>query len=435
MATELQLRKEEQERKLQRALSALARARWRERHRGQALVQVSAPGKRADASDVPARLHGLTDAFLWMDQYEARAYGALLLQLEQHGERLLFAEDEDGDNPFRRGLICLAEQRRHWVRPLAEWRPHSRNAARQFSHLARHLLAWYEVPAFIDSVLLCYCPDYQEKWFRHVGQGGNLRTAPGLTAPLTKRMAHWALLAPPDCYAAGAVRWGQVRGLGGSPALAELVRRSRLGHGLLDAPGEAWRQGLIHWLVNHPDLEPAELRQIIAYADGRRERDRSFSLQGRTPASVLRLNEEWEQRLAARARERNERAEDDGTRYQYRKFTPCGLGSGIWETGHGHGRKVWTVEEILCNRDLIREGRLMQHCVADYEHLVVQGLSAIWSVQVETERRQQRALTVEVQPQNRTVVQARGKCNRQPNPDERKVLEMWARENGLSVEV
>ena len=434
MATKFQLRKEEQELRLQRALSALARARWRERHRRQALAQVSAPGRVADPSEIPARLHWLTQAFEWLDQYEARAYGAVLQQLEQHGERLLFAEDEDGDNPFRRGLICLAEQRRHWVRPLDEWRPQSRNAARQFSHLARHLLARYEVPAFLDYVLLHYVPDYQQKWFRHVGQGGSLRTAPGMTPPLTKRMAHWALLAPAHCSAIEAVRWGQVRGLGGSPALAEAVLRCpRLSFGWLDAPGEAWRQGLLHWLVNHPELEPAELRKIVDYADGRRLRDRTFSLQGRTPASVLRLNEEWEQRTAARAR--NQTRDGSGGGYQYRKFAPCGLESGIWETGRGNWRKVWTVEEILCNRDLIREGRLMQHGVADYEGLVLEGVSAIWSVQVEAGHRQQRALTVEVRPNNRTVVQARGKCNRQPNSDERKVLELWARENGLTVEV
>jgi hypothetical protein len=431
MPTKLQQRKEEQELKLQRALSALARARWRERHRRQALASIVTPDRQVQIPDVPRRIASLTSFIHCFDYHQAWAYRALLLQLEQHGERLLTAADEDGDNPFRRGLICLAEQRRHWVRPLEAWRPHSKSAARQFSQLARHLLAQYEVPLFLDSVLLAYCPDYQEKWFRHVGQGGSLRTAPGMTAPLTKRMAHWALRAPSGCSAMEAVRWGQVLGLGGKPCLAEVVHRSRLTRELKRTEAEAWRQALIHWLVNHPELSPADALTIIEYADERRERDRTFSMQGRTPASVLRLSEEWDQRVAARRRAQEQDEDEDSSRYRYREFKPSGFAPGIWEAG----RRMWTVEEIRCNRDLIREGRMMQHCVANYEDLVLHGISAIWSVQVEAGRRMQRAITVEVRPQNRTVIQARGKCNRLPNHDERKVLELWARENGLTVRV
>lgn len=33
------------------------------------------------------------------------------------------------------------------------------------------------------------------------------------------------------------------------------------------------------------------------------------------------------------------------------------------------------------------------------------------------------------------IVQARGRCNRLPNAEERRILGLWARENGLRLEI
>src|SRR5918997_6500639 len=51
-------------------------------------------------------------------------------------------------------LLALSAHRRDWVRPLDAWRARSHNARRQFASLLRHLLARYEVPAFLDSAWL-----------------------------------------------------------------------------------------------------------------------------------------------------------------------------------------------------------------------------------------------------------------------------------------
>ena len=80
-----------------------------------------------------------------------------------------------------------------WVRGPKRWRCNSHNPARQFSSLARHLLADYHVPNFLDSAW--FRPRggsirekrQEQEWFIHIGQGGNIRTAMRSSALLTLR--------------------------------------------------------------------------------------------------------------------------------------------------------------------------------------------------------------------------------------------------------
>ena len=71
----------------------------------------------------------------------------------------------------------------------------------------------------------------RQRWFCHVGRGGSLRTA-GFPIALTRRMAHEFSRAPAAFPIDFALRWAQVRGLGGSDDLARAVAGSRLGRDL-----------------------------------------------------------------------------------------------------------------------------------------------------------------------------------------------------------
>jgi hypothetical protein len=291
----------------------------------------------------------------------------------------------------------------------------------------------YEAPAFLESVLFDNKSGATESWFRHVGQGGSLRIAPGMTAMLTKRMAHHALQAPDICTPVQAVRWGQILALGGSPRLALAVNKTMLGGVLASESQEAWRLTLIHWLVNQHGLEPEQVGPIVRFALQRKRRDRRYSLQGRTPQSMERLIEEGRLRAEAKAREEARKEPEERWRYQYREFAPSGFKAGIWECGSGGRRLLWMLDEIRCNRDLIQEGRHMRHCVDTYEDYIVRGDSSIWSLRVEHAGSVRRAITIEVDPRTRKVIECRGKCNRLPKPDERRILDRWARENGLEL--
>lgn len=443
MATKLQEKKEAEAQKLELALSALARARTRERNRRQLLTDVLLGVDLPDFHELPAPIRNAAYGMASCDNRKAKtAFREVMLHLELHAERLLEAQTEWGANPFLMGLVSLARQHAYWIRPLAGWRPASRNVERQFSQLARYLLARYDVPPFLEAVLHDpYGSDGREGWFRHVGQGGSLRTAPGVTMPLTKRMAHHALQAPDACSVIQALRWGQVLALGGSPRLAFAVNGTVLGYSMESAVQEAWRTMVLRWLVNQSMLDPVHVEPIVTFVLRRQRRERKFSMQGRTPQSVLRLIREWEEQHAARERQREQERERERTedrsryRYRYREFSPSGIAPGIWETGRGPQRWLWTIEEIRCNRDLIVEGREMRHCVATYEDSILNGSSSIWSMKIERPEGVQRAVTIEVCPRTRRVAECLGKCNRYPTADERRMVERWAQENGLTVEL
>ena len=134
-------------------------------------------------------------------------------------------------NTWIDGLLALAHSWRLWQRPIEEWTPRTHNTRRQFASLARHLLAEYPVPTFMDAVWFMGVGEaaiQRQRWFSHIGMGNNIRTT-DTPIPLTKRMAHYFMQAPGDCTVGQALRWGQVLGLGGSSRLARTIMASRLG--------------------------------------------------------------------------------------------------------------------------------------------------------------------------------------------------------------
>ena len=112
-------------------------------------------------------------------------------------------------------VIQLVKDAEFWIRPLKQWTPRSHNPDRQFSSLARHLRAAYDVPVFMDKAWL-QGTVVQQQWFKHVGTGKNIRTAEGIPIPLTKKMAHCFLEAPDHYPIEAAFRWAQVLALEGS---------------------------------------------------------------------------------------------------------------------------------------------------------------------------------------------------------------------------
>src|SRR5262249_28045910 len=109
-------------------------------------------------------------------------------------------------NSLIEGLFTLACHHADWLRPVEEWTPDSHNARRQFGSLARHLLARYPVPAFMDTAWfeghveivrlqepaeIAWFERCAERaarhqhWFKHIGGGQNIRAAE-LPLSLTK---------------------------------------------------------------------------------------------------------------------------------------------------------------------------------------------------------------------------------------------------------
>lgn len=160
------------------------------------------------------------------------------------------------------GLVSLANF--DWLRPVEDWEPTGVNPMPRFSSLASHLLAAYPVPAFMTSVWLKgQTPEArkQQGWYNHIGAGRNIRKA-DLPLPYTKMMAHHFLQAPDHLTVEQALRWGQIRGLGGSKEVAMAVALTRLGRSF---EAEDFWHTIVHFLVNHPELDLAQIGPVVEY--------------------------------------------------------------------------------------------------------------------------------------------------------------------------
>lgn len=341
-------------------------------------------------------------------------------------------------NTFVDGLLALARHSRSWIRPVADWKPQTHNTRRQFASLARHLIAEWPVPAFMDSVWFLgngRGAVQQQEWFLHIGGGQNIRTA-DLPLPYTKRMAHHFMQAPADVTVEAALRWGQIRGLGGSERLARAVIGTWLGTSF--GHDDFWVTVLQFFIVN-PMLDLTHIGPIIDYIEQQRfvsqdvfvapgvvERrgppQPNFTIKGRTPASLLRQVEAWHRTLAKTEQPKAEWPRSGIDAFEF-----------VEGAERGGKLKIWTLTELLSTKALVAEGRKMKHCVATYAHSCASGACSVWTLEVETFEGRAKILTVEVQNAARLICQARGKCNMLPGEKHRGILRRWAEQAGLSL--
>ncbi|MCP4217365.1 MAG: hypothetical protein GY765_22165, partial [bacterium] len=216
------------------------------------------------------------------------------------------------------GIIALVQKYTSWIRRLEDWKPGSHNADRQFSSLARHLLAQYPVPLFLDTAFKEGHKKHME-WFSHIGMGGNIRKAEGLPIAMNKRIAHLFLQAPANYTVREALRWARVLGLGGDRRLVEALRETRLMESFIH--DDFWVT-VIMFFIRHPMLDRVHVGPIIDFIGNRKFENRrvfvargvernigpeqpGFSMKGRTPDSLLRQVELWHGELGKKARDRH----------------------------------------------------------------------------------------------------------------------------------
>lgn len=333
-----------------------------------------------------------------------------------------------------RGLINLWRHRKKWLKRIEIWTAPARSATRQFTGLAEHLFARHPVPAFMNEAWFAGDPSHLA-WYRHIGLTGSILGAPNLPFALTKKEARYFLLAPADYSVGAALRWAQVRALGGDPRTADHLRGTRLerefGH------EEFWKT-VLRFFVDNPMLDPVHYGPIVDFLHHRRfEGGRVFeeegvvrevppeqprlTMRGRTPETLLREVEAWHGRLAREGAAA-------GLRWRASGIPAFEEVSG---TPEGRNMKVWRVRELLNGAALTEEGRAMRHCVASYARSCAEGASSIWALEREGGAGVEKRLTVEVSNASRLVVQARGELNRRPSPEETEVLRRWATQAGL----
>jgi hypothetical protein len=394
--------------------------------------------RRLDASVQLAR------AALAVCPEHLRSYDALLGVVHRRGT-LLARRCPMGGPDVHAGLLQLAAQVADWIRPIDAWMSTDKSPWVEFASLAEYLLARFPVPRFMASVWLAKPGDARpenQDWYKRLGRGESIRRM-GLPVRLTRTMAHRFLCAPHHLTVTEALRWAQVTGLGGSPALAAAVLATRLGQ---EIGNESFWETVVRFFVNAPELDLAHIGPIVDYLQHQRFGGRTgftrsgeygllppprpdLSLKGRTPASLLRLVGEWHRELG-----RAPVAGIGWTRSSLRELSWIERVVIRKDDDVRTEVRSWSIRELCSAEELRAEGRAMRHCVATYASKCTARQSSIWSMQLETPRGPRHALTIEVDMTRRRIVQARRKCNARPREAEGAILRSWAEREGLTVE-
>lgn len=334
-------------------------------------------------------------------------------------------------------LLRIAERVNSWQRPLWEWCAPETSQYVQVRSLVNHLFAKYPVPGFMTKVW--FLDDSADHWrrrlFLHLGLGRSARSFP-LPIRMTKAMARHFMVAPDDLSVPQAVRWAQVMAFGGDEELARAVIGTRLGDFSDDE--EFWAT-VVRFLVRYRPMETADVEAIVRFVHEQRFEPAhvllgfgtefdvesrplqpDFSLRSRTLRSLRRSMRRWREETLPRLTGYGpERKRWEPSRIRGFRWAECG--------------QVWTIEELLSDRELRIEGSTMKHCVAQYIPYCAHRWTSIWSMKVTNGERRRRVLTIEVNPQTKTVKQARGRRNANPDAASRAVLVRWARQEKLKL--
>ena len=349
---------------------------------------------------------------------------------------------------------------KYHIRPRESWRPKSFNLLRQVEEYIWHLFVAYPTPRSFFCIFLRHLlhyrwrrdslNKYQEsaykelirlapvqnhqfigmdslffEWFIVIGQGGSFqKTVKGV---MTKKEAHVFLQSTEQRPLYQLVWMAKCKVAGLRRSLIEVLM-SRIFNGLfIDAGGPGTDTDSVIRFFTKIQQEANDalcsdiadyLRHVIG-SRGKFNNPTTFSLKGRTLASIITLTNEWHNDLNALKLSQELKKQE---------LADSGVNSWTYETLEG---TTWQIEQIRMYPDLVKEGKAMKHCVVSYGSACAYGRSFIFSMTADGTKR----LTIELTKHGYQyhIAQCRGKFNRLPKDNELRILRRWAREHRISI--
>jgi hypothetical protein len=353
--------------------------------------------------------------------------GALLLLKTIH-ERGSILEDF---KKYAVPLGNLASRRFHWIRPPETWRPTTHNVRRQFASLIRHLFARYDVPSFMDEAwerqerfgVAYNTAKVMQDWFIHIGTGHNIRTADKLPIKFTKCMAHEFINAPEKESIFAAMRYAQVKCLGGTDRLVHAINQSTLS-AFHNGEEEFW-ESVIRFFIAAPMFDYAQVGPLIDFIRNQKyvriglvgPPHPNFTMKGRTIDTLMNQMEVWHRQI-------NRSTNDPDA-----VWPSCEIPGFQKVEGTDQNQRTFEIKELLSTKELRAEGKAMHHCVGSYAHSCIHKRSAIYSMTKNGER----MVTIEVSLKDRMIVQVRRKYNALMEGLESRILSSWAAQVGMKT--
>lgn len=342
----------------------------------------------------------------------------------------------------------------HHHRPIADWEPRGKGKTTIFNSLCEHLLAKFPTPQFLWSAFWEHDVDALGRLSADLSSdiphaiGFGTRSTSGwhiiqavikisrgdsfakmsksgeFPVTLTNKQCHQFLQSSADSSFMSALRRIQIQTHGGGRRLLKVLMARDEGRKLGSIAEEIFLDSVIAWFSKNPMLDLAQFNPLMDFIWHRWREDKNFSMKGRSAIALMRALQEWHDDLAKRQITHG------------KEYKPSGLKNGHWEFNNRDGsgnyvRVIYDITEILNSKELHAEGKAQRHCVLSYSYSIEQGHCSIWSMKVNGER----LITIEVRTHSRTIVQARGKLNRKATNEEYKIIQRWANENGLCIQV
>jgi len=389
-------------------------------------------------------------------------YFYLVTAIRCHSNLLSSKHSPRFNSQLFESIARAAKWNRAWLRDPLSWTAPDGNPNEQLRSLFDHLFVEYPVPEFLYQAAL-FGSDEFFKLFMRMGRGQSVRSSLpkcGLAFTMTKAMARAFVQAPKHLHAFNAIGWAQIIGTGGNPNLAKRIIDSDAWTTICDTSNEDLWFGFVRFMiriqrdfdsvnpVNRLKLGDGELREIVTFFRQQRLRPAAeilgyrtineeplqpnLSFDERTLRSFRRLMRTWKTDLAERAQALSYRPRPV-VRSQPIVVQPVWPASSIggfrvdWDDG-----QAFTIDEILTVAELFAEGGIMKHCVASYASQVSNRHTTIWSLKVHSSDSHKRLLTIQVNPFNRKVIQAKGPCNRAPLELESLVMQKWMASENLT---
>lgn len=322
-------------------------------------------------------------------------------------------------------LLRVAAYFHRWRRSPETWKPNTAATPQeQWSSLLRHLFSkGYPLPAFLDSAWLAKGPlrHLERDIYCAIASGKSPKEVKGFPRSVSARAFHLAMGAPPDLSISQALRWGQVRAIGGCRALWKVVSLSGMA---IDFSNDAVWVPLLEKMVATRKFHTRDFGVIV---DHLIEEIKTGGIHHamrllKEPFEILRkraLNN-WRDIFDSLARD-GVVFRSPGVRHARTRCLMISILHGHWPLMVGsprlemvrHRQHVWEVHQLTSFLDLITEGRRMNNCVAKYRDDCMTGNSAIFSFRYRhPDGETDPGFTIEVWPSCRWVWQIRNRRNR-----------------------
>jgi len=292
-------------------------------------------------------------------------------------------------------------------------------AETQLSTLIQYCFAQYPVAKFLESA---FYGDHKVHmlWYIQLGRGKSVLELNGFPVQFTAKMAHFFTQASDELEINQAIRWAQAKGYGASDIMAEILAWSSLA---THFDGEEFWKTVIQWLAKTTDASLDQVNLVLQYIEFKRNAEATFRMNGRTWNALYRQAQVWHIEVC-KAQEAKGRAEWETSGIQ-----------GFSKTLYLDTPVSYVIYELVNSESLYEEGAAMYHCVAEYEYDCIEGSAAIFTLRKFKGTEQTIEATIEVNLEYKVIVQAKAKYNEDISDESYILLQEWAKNAGLSLEI